>query len=407
MTGRNPTAQDLLEHAETAVSDVVRKLVGNTATVVLRHLPSITNYVATVSTSAETQWVAKYAILDTSLVSLTRGLKGDWQSVLQKQASYLTGLTLVDREREQLRFLSEETALRVPEVIGCIDGVLLTRFEKGPTAADILLNHRDGSHQLLHELHRVGRSLYSADQRELPQWVTAEPHANIADTFARKFMNPKANEFVMSLGQGRFNDARRSRLTQRFQAAVPTLIALSPAVAQTIEASRGLAFGDLKPEHLIRTSDQSIQFIDPNLQLTSPLVDVAKFLSRTALLLATSSTSPAQARQVTSAATEYADRAIDDICETSLVTASRARSTVTTMWGMDTANLLSTCLSIPVDAGLAWPKFALTLSRNAPAVADLLSFIADTCKTERRTRDPLISCLRAASEGAYAARNVA
>ncbi|MGH8571597.1 MAG: hypothetical protein ACREX8_03345, partial [Gammaproteobacteria bacterium] len=51
-------------------------------------LPSVTNYVALLQVGARSL-VAKYSLLGTSLVSVVRGLRGDWPEVESRQRDYV------------------------------------------------------------------------------------------------------------------------------------------------------------------------------------------------------------------------------------------------------------------------------------------------------------------------------
>ncbi len=77
-------------------------------------------------------FVAKYSLLGASLVSVVRGLRGTWPEVESRQRDYLAdpGAQLV-RECAQLQMVAacarqSGMRLRVPEVIACEAGVLIT-----------------------------------------------------------------------------------------------------------------------------------------------------------------------------------------------------------------------------------------------------------------------------------------
>lgn len=101
------------------------------------HVPSVTSYVHRLEVAGRPLY-AKYSILGASLVSVVRGIYGDWDKVLNSQYRYVQrGDAILARESAQLRLLSRQH--RVCTVAGYARGVLFVEtISSGVTLSDVL-----------------------------------------------------------------------------------------------------------------------------------------------------------------------------------------------------------------------------------------------------------------------------
>ncbi|MGH8574685.1 MAG: phosphotransferase, partial [Gammaproteobacteria bacterium] len=199
----------VLTHATDAITETLARLWPEKTVCVGPRLPSVTNYVTTVHVG-EARFVAKYAVLGVSLVSVVRGVCGPWSKVEAAQRDYVRDpRAQLAQERTQLRLLNAHTRrddnpLQVPEVIAYEAGVLITAAVDGPSLATELLREQVQAEELLtnvvHAVEGLHRDPILADL--LPAAVLARPHTSIADTFVRKFLGPGGRAYRDGLGEG-------------------------------------------------------------------------------------------------------------------------------------------------------------------------------------------------------------
>jgi hypothetical protein len=354
----------VLTHAADAVARVVMRLWPAETVRVGPQLPSVTNYVTTVQVG-EARFVAKYSVLGVSLVSVVRGVRGPWSKVETAQRDYVRDpRALLARERTQLRLLNgltrhEADLLQVPEVIAYEAGVLITAAVDGPSLATVLLQDQVQALELLtgvvhaaQGLHRdpILAGLLLAAEPDHPR-----PHTSITGTFFRKFLGPGGRAYRDRLGEGWTEPPTQiaAALTTVGETLVPLL--RKPPY-------RTVIYGDLKPEHILLGHTGKQTWLDPGLQHCDPCADIAKLISRTALMIIT--TRPSRAR-----VTELTD-ALDALVTMQMSGHSRTDSEgmmrrLLALWVADWMNYLTTGLSVPPDSGLPLPSILLDATAQA------------------------------------------
>ncbi|MEU3897661.1 hypothetical protein [Streptomyces sp. NPDC045251] len=321
-------------------------------------VPSVTGYVHRARVGDRTLY-AKTSILGVSLVSLLRGRCGPWPTVCRAQQEYTQRSDgLLAREAAQLGILAGLDGPRVCKVVGIRDGVIFTEAIPGPTLADLLLARPGEARELLERpfaelrpLHRPG-----AAHRLDPAGAIGE--RSIGGTFRRKFEGPDGAAYIGQLGTERW-PGHREEVAGLVRAAVQRLLVLRATLPSAVGTT--LAYGDLKPEHVLFPDGPEGRpvFLDPGLLRASPMADVAKLLSRTVLLLAARCPAPETTRLV-----------VDGLA---LVVRARAAHLsvrerrawlrhLLILWLMDTLNIVTTYLSAP--AALPLPSLGLALAEG-------------------------------------------
>jgi hypothetical protein len=371
-----PTVAEVFVHAAARIHQTAARIWPEEDVLLDAHVPSVTGYVHRTRIGGRTLY-AKTSVLGVSLVSLLRGACGPWSEVVQAQQEYEQRPDgLLVREAEQLRILAALDGPRVCAVVGMQDGVIFTEAVPGPTLADLLLTVPGETRELmtrtldeLRPLHRPG-----AARRLDPAGTIGE--RSIAGTFLRKFDGAAGAAYVDQLGAERLDLAARKELTELVRASVTRLHGLRmllPGVPGTT-----LAYGDLKPEHVVFPDgpDGRPVLLDPGLLRASPMVDLAKLMSRTVLVLVARRPHPVTTGRI-----------LDGLALLALARAgylsARGRRPWTrrllTLWLMDTLNIVTTYLSAPAalplpGLGRALVERALPVCRLVDAVsADLLA----------------------------------
>ncbi|MFE5262918.1 hypothetical protein [Streptomyces coelicoflavus] len=134
-----------------------------------------------------------------------------------------------------------------------------------------------------------------------------------------------------------------------------------------------LAYGDLKPEHVVFPDgpDGRPVLLDPGLLRASPMVDVAKLMSRTVLVLVVHRPAPEVTRQI------FDGLALLAVARGGHLGPRERRGWVRhllTLWLMDTVNIVTTYLSAP--AALPLPRLGLALVDRAVPVARLVDAVS-------------------------------
>ncbi|MGA5202835.1 hypothetical protein [Streptomyces variegatus] len=365
-----PTVAEVFVHAAARIHQAAAALWPGEPVLLDAHVPSVTGYVHRARVGERTLY-AKTSILGVSLVSLLRGTCGTWPTVLQEQREYEQRPDgLLVREAAQLRILSGPAGPQVCPVAGIQDGVIFTEAVPGPTLADLLLVMPERTHELMEQplaelrpLHRPG-----AARRLDPGGAIGE--RSIAGTFLRKF-NGAAAEYVDDLGAERCDPDTRGAVVELVRASVARLHGLRMTLPAPVGTS--LAYGDLKPEHVVFPDGPDCRpvLLDPGLLRGSPMVDLAKLMSRTVLVLVAHRPHPTVTRQI-----------LDGLA---LLTLSRAGNLgvrerrpwlrhLLTLWLMDTLNITTTYLSAP--AALPLPRLGLTLVERALPVCLLVDAVS-------------------------------
>lgn len=345
------------------------------------HVPSVTGYVRRIRVDGRTLY-AKYAFLGVSLVSLLRGACGPWPEVRAAQQAYVQRPgALMDREAAQLRLLAQQGVPRVCPAAGLARGVLFTESVTGPTLADLLLQHPHGAADFLAgtfgELRRLHRP--SAARLLGPAGVIGE--RSIRGTFQRKFNGLSGPTYVERLGAERCAPDDRALVVGLLRDVVVRLHRLQATGLPQQASRRVLAYGDLKPEHVVFPEGTTRQpvFIDPGLLLAPPAVDAAKLISRTVLLLAAARPGVETGQQVMHGVSAFAAARAD-------VLPGRVRRSwlreLLVLWLMDSVNILTTYLSapgaLPLPArGTALVGRAVDLCRMADQLSSELAAGAD------------------------------
>jgi hypothetical protein len=337
------------------------------------HVPSVTGYVRRIAVDGRPLY-AKYSLL--------RGACGPWPQVRAAQQEYvLRPDALIGREAAQLRLLLEAGHLRVCPVAGVGRGVLFTEPVTGASLAQLLLNRPEQSAELLAGAFEQLRGLHRppAVQRLGPAGIIGE--RSIAGTFQRKFNGLSGPVYVQQLGIDRCPAGDREEVVAVLQQVVVRLRRLRARVLP--QSSRHvLAYGDLKPEHVLYPdgTDQPPVFIDPGLLLAGTAVDAAKLISRTVLMLAAARPGPQTGKHLVQGIGAFAGARMDGLS----VKARRSwLREVLALWLMDSVNILTTYLSAPAELplptlGEAVVGRAVDLARMVDRISTDLAAAGDT-----------------------------
>lgn len=368
-----PAAAEVFAFADREIAAAAGDLWPRAAVDLGDHVPSVTGYVRRIRVGGRTLY-AKYAFLGVSLVSLLRGACGSWPETRTAQQAYVRRAgALMNREAAQLRLLARQDAPRVCPVAGLARGVLFTESVTGPALADLLLKCPHDAAVLLAGTFGELRRLHSPVGARLLDPSRGISERSIRGTFQRKFNGLSGPTYVDRLGAERCAPGDRDLVVGLLRDVVVRLHRLRvPALGR--QADRPvLAYGDLKPEHVMfpEGTGRRAVFIDPGLLLAPPAVDAAKLISRTVLLLAAARPGAGTGRQVLHGIDAFAAARTDALPVR--VRRSWLRELLV-LWLMDSVNILTTYLSAP--AALPLPaRGAVLVDRVVDVVrmADRLS----------------------------------
>ncbi|MBT2411733.1 phosphotransferase [Streptomyces sp. ISL-12] len=336
-----------------------------------RHIPSTTGYVHQTRVGDRILY-AKTSILGVSLVSLLRGACGPWPAVRRAQRAYAMQLDgLMTREAAQLQVLAEMDRPQVCTVAGVREGVIFTEPVTGPSLGEVLLTRPADTCALLVRTFDELRPLHRPGAAHRLALGGAIGERSIAGTFLRKFNGLSGETYLDRLGAERCEPGARAEVIELARRSVVRLRKLRVALPGSVGTS--LAYGDLKPEHVLFTHgpDERPVLLDPGMFRASPMVDIAKMISRTVLLLAARRPDLETARQVVEGIGAFTEQQAGR-------QAGRERSAwergLLTLWMMDTVNILATYLSAP--AVLPLPGVALALVDRAVPVCRLVDEVS-------------------------------
>lgn len=353
-----PEKSEVFENAVERIQQAAAELWPGEAIVLEQHVPSVTSYVHRVRVGDRLLF-AKVSYLGVSLVSLLRGACGGWSQVVADQLAYARRPeSLVEREAAQLRLLHQEGRPRVCVPAGVCGGVLFTEGVGGPTLTDLLLARPGDAGELLagplRELEHLHRP--PAFQQLGSAGVIRE--RSIAGTFQRKFNGLSGEAYLDRLGVERCAPQRRRQAVRRLHRTVARLqwlggVVLAPA--RTV-----LAYGDLKPEHVLFPDgpDGRPVLLDPALLRTSPTADLAKLVSRTVLVLAAHQPHPATVREIVEGIDTLVRRRTQRMARQDRHAWLRE---LLVLWLMDTVNIVSTYLGAPAALPVPGQAEALAL----------------------------------------------
>jgi hypothetical protein len=374
-----PTVVDVFTHCAARIHQAAAGLWPGAPVVLDAHVPSVTGYVHRARVGDRVLY-AKTSILGVSLVSLLRGTCGPWPAVVEAQRAYETRPdSLLVREAAQLRALAGLGGPQVCPVAGIQDGVIFTEAIPGQTLADLLLATPERTRELLEAplvelapLHRPGSA-----RRLDPAGAIGE--RSIVGTFLRKFDGPAGAAYLDQLGAERCAPETCQELTALARASVRRLHDLRTTLPSPVGTS--LAYGDLKPEHVVFPEGPHGRpvLLDPGLLRASPMVDVAKLLSRTVLFLVADRPAPAVTRQILDGLALLA------LARVGHLSAKERRGWarhVMVLWLMDAVNIVTTYLSAP--AALPLPRLGLALVDRAEPVLRLVHDVSADLDTGAR-----------------------
>ncbi|MET9257755.1 phosphotransferase [Streptomyces sp. NPDC003717] len=319
---------------------------------------------------------------------MLRGAHGSWPEVCRAQYAYERRPdSLLVREAAQLRVLADLGGPRVCAVVGLRSGVVFTESVPGPTLMELLLRRPGETRELLQRPLDELRSLHRpGSARHLdPAGVIAE--RSIEGTFSRKFHVEAGAVYVDRLGTERLRAAISEEVTELVRASVDRLHRLRMALPAA--GGTTLAYGDLKPEHVVFPDgpDGRPVLLDPGLLRAGPVADLAKLLSRTVLHLVARPPDPVTTRRILDG---LALLALSPAGHLSVRDRRPWLRHLLTLGLMDTINITATYLSAPAalplpSVGIATIDRALRLCRLFDAVsADLLD---GACGLGDRTLD--------------------
>ncbi|MGH3865100.1 MAG: hypothetical protein ACRDQ4_02995 [Pseudonocardiaceae bacterium] len=131
-------------------------------------------------------------------------------------------------------------------------------------------------------------------------------------------------------------------------------------------------YGDLKPDHVLLQAAGSSTWIDPGLHCADPAAELAKLVSRTMLLLVT--TSPARDR--TSAILDALDQLLTEFLRHHAPAETHTLRRLLALWLADWSNYLATGLSLPPGILLPLPPTLLAAASRARALLLVATDIA-------------------------------
>ncbi|MFB8777207.1 hypothetical protein [Streptomyces broussonetiae] len=256
-------------------------------------------------------------------------------------------------------------------VAGIRRGVIFTEPVCGPSLVDLLLLRPGDTRELLAApfaelapLHRPG-----AARRLGPSGIIAE--RSIPGTFLRKFNGLSGATYVDQLGADRCEPDAREELVELVRRSVDRLRRLRLSLPSADVPT--LAYGDLKPEHVIFPDGTGARpvLLDPGLLRASPMADLAKLVSRTVLSLAAHRPGHTTTARIVDGMAAFAEQRAQ-------MFAGRERRLwlwdLLALWLMDTVNILSTYLSAP--SGLPLPRLGAALVERALPVCRLVDVVS-------------------------------
>lgn len=369
-TRTHPAVAEVFVHCAARIHQAAAGLWPDEPVVLDQHVPSVTGYVHRARVGDRTLY-AKTSLLGVSLVSLLRGTRGPWPQVRAAQAVYARQPDgLLVREAAQLRALAALDGPRVCAVAGIHDGVIFTEAVPGPSLGELLLAHPGDAGELLEAVLAELRPLHrpGAARRLDPAGVIAE--RDIAGTFRRKFDGPAGAAYVDQLGAER-RPGRSEEVAELVRVCVRRLHGLGATLPAPVGTT--LVYGDLKPEHVMFPDGLGGRpvLLDPGLLRASPMVDVAKVLSRAVLLLAVRRPGSADARLVVDGLAHVVRSRAGHL---SIRERREWLRNLLTLWLMDTVNIVTTYVSAP--AALPLPGVGRVLADGPVPVLRLVDAVS-------------------------------
>ncbi|MGH3902478.1 MAG: phosphotransferase, partial [Pseudonocardiaceae bacterium] len=312
-----------------------------------------------------------YSLLGTSLVSVVRGLRGTWPQVETSQRAYVADPQgLLAREHAQLRALATTARrgalpLRVPQIITYEAGVLITVAVAAPSLSTELLRGSQHPGKLLTQVADTARRLQCACDAGNPALgavMLSRSHSSIAGTYARKFLSPRrAQDYLTALGDGWAGPTERREIQDSLTGLRSVLSSLLRPTAPLV-----VIYGDLKPEHVLLEPAGWQTWVDPGLQRADPAAELAKLVSRTALLLVAAQ--PPADR--ISAILDALDQLVTDFLSRDARGDMHMLRRLLALWLADWSNYLATGLSLPPQVPL--PLLPMLQAATAQSRALLL-----------------------------------
>lgn len=357
--------------------------------------PSVTSYVCRVTVDGE-ELIAKYSWLGMSLVSILRGAGGTWEEVREAQRAYVrSGALLTVREARNLELLRGFGRPRVCETAGLSAGVLFTRPVAGVPLADEVAARPGDTDALLDAALLAVGDLHGPAGAEALGDAIPIGERSVTGVFHRKFGGAGAAGYLAGLG-------RESGLPEEERQEIARLVRITVwrllQMARTLPARQPTAvYGDLKPEH-VYVDGPCLRFIDPAVQWAAgPQTDVAKLTGRT-LLLALGLPERRAGRQIVQGVASTLGRQFPGLLEQER--AVRLREVVV-LWLMDTVNILTTCLSAPLELPLAFHQQVLVArAREVAGIVALVSAVLVGTMDGPRALDTMFSEVESAVGGA-------
>lgn len=360
----------VLTHAADAIAAAVARRWPEQIVNIGPRLPSVTNYVTNLAVDDE-RFIAKYSVLGVSLVSIVRGACGPWAKIEPAQRDYVhVPHSALAKEHTQLQLLQAYTrrndnTFQVPEVVTYEAGVLITAAADGPSLGTEILREDARVDELLTTIVHTATGFHRDPTLMglVPAAVLDRPHTSIAGTFARKFLGPSGSAYRNGLGIGWAEPH-----VQRGLAATFTEVCEVLAPLRGHHPDHTVIYGDLKPEHILlgRTGQQT--WLDPGLQRCDPCADIAKLISRTALVIITAQPS---STRVTAFTETLATLLTGLVTGPSRAADENMLRRLLTLWVADWANYLATGLSIPPTWDLPLPPTLVEATARSEALLQI------------------------------------
>lgn len=375
----NPGLPEISAFADQEIEAAATELFPHALIELGEQVPSVTDYVRRIRVDGCPLY-AKYAFLGVSLVSLLRGVRGPWPAVHREQQGYVQRPDgLAQREAAQLQLL-QEGHLRTCRVTGLRRGVLFTQPVAGRSLAHLLLTQPQETAELLAATCTALADLHHPATlgRLAPGEVIGE--RSIVDTFSRKFNGISGGVYLATLGAERCAPEACEEIADTLPRVAARLRKLRSTVLFPAP-QRVLIYGDLKPEHVFFPEGGAPVFIDPGLMPAAPLMDIAKLIGRTGLLLAATRPGPRVSKQVVPGIEDFISQLT---CGMPAATRRAWLRKLLVLWVMDSVNILSTYLSAP--GVLPLPAQAEAITDRAVELCRMLDEISSGLTTGNNAR---------------------
>ena len=251
-------------------------------------IPSVTNFVYEVEVNG-VPYIAKMSFLGLSKPSLEKKYSEvGIERVFEMQDDYSKSEdNIIQHETSQLRLLRDHLSIGIPSVVNYHDGVLVMgkvhpsyplQEELGSDTTLELPMTYGGLAEKLYQLHRLARNA-EVRSKIAGQYPVAHSKTDTITKFRRKFLSGDSifQEIALLGGNGYF--AQIAEIYRESCRRLGQLMDKFPFDEREV-----IVHGDFKPENIL-ISNGRVFFIDPDLHLGRPSLDIGRLISRTSVSL--------------------------------------------------------------------------------------------------------------------------